>query len=512
MSKNGRLTVVLLLAFAAACTGSAAPQAEAQSVARAEGPADAAALITAEDMRSRIAYLASDELGGRDTPSPGLELAAEYLSREFAAAGLEPIPGGEGFIHRYQLGIRTLDTAQVELVVERGDARHALGFGSDFAAAPGARAEVSGAAVYRAVSALAPDRPDEALRGRVVVTELAGTPGREWASNLRAAHSAVENSGAAAIVFVLDPALGPDGVRQLARGFARVRGAPAGVPAFYVARAAAERAFGAAGRTLAEALAAEGAASVKVRAPVQAPDIRAPNVVALLPGSDPVLRDTYVVFSAHMDHVGVGAPDASGDSIFNGADDDASGTAALLEVAQAFASLEERPARSLIFLAVSGEEKGLLGSRAFANDPPVPIGSIVANINMDMIGRNSPDSIVAIGLDYSSLGPLAQEVAQTHAADVRLTIAPDLWPQERLFFRSDHFNFAAKEIPAIFFFAGLHEDYHRPSDHVEKIDADKAARVARLVFYLGHRIATEPAPPQWTEQGLSEVRALTRGR
>ena len=508
---NVRLLAVPLLVVA--CTGQgAAPPAGAQTATRAQGAAEAAATITAEEMRSVIGYLASDELRGRDTPSPGLELAAEYLAREFAAAGLEPIAGGEGFIHRYPLNIRMVDTAQVELAVERGGKRETLAFGSDFAAAPGARAEVSGGAVYRAVSALAPDRPDEALRGRVVVTELAGTPGREWASNLRAAHSAVENSGAAAIVFVLDPALEPDGVRQLARGFAQVRGAPAGVPAFYVTRAAAERAFGAAGRTLADALGAGNSVTVTARVPVHQPDIRAPNVVAVLPGSDPVLRDTYIVFSAHMDHVGVGAPDASGDSIYNGADDDASGTAALVEVAEAFAALEDRPARSLIFLAVSGEEKGLLGSRAFANDPPVPIGSIVANINMDMIGRNSPDSIVAIGLEYSSLGPLAQEVARTHADDLRLTVAPDQWPQERLFFRSDHFNFAAKEIPAIFFFAGLHEDYHRPSDQVEKIDADKAARVARLVFYLGHRIATNPEPPQWTEQGLADVRALTSGR
>lgn len=508
---NGRLLAIPLLVVA--CTGQGAtPQAEAQTATRVEGLAGAAATITADEMRSRIAYLASDELGGRDTPSPGLELAAEYLSREFAAAGLEPIAGGEGFIHRYALGIRMLDTAQVAFEVERDGARHALGFGRDFAAAPGARAEASGAAVYRALGALTSGRADEALRGRVVVTELEGAPGREWFANIRSVRSAVENSGGAGVVFVLDAALGAEQVERLALASVQVRGAPAGVPALYATRAAAERAFGAAGRTLADALAAEGAASVTVRAPVQAPDIRAPNVVALLPGSDPVLRDTYVVFSAHMDHVGIGAPDASGDSIYNGADDDASGTAALLEVAEAFAALEERPARSLIFLAVSGEEKGLLGSRAFANDPPVPIGSIVANINMDMISRNAPDSVVAIGLEYSSLGPLAQEVARTYADDVRLTVAPDLWPEERLFFRSDHFNFAAKEIPAIFFFAGLHEDYHRPSDHVEKIDADKAARIARLVFYLGHRIATDPEPPQWTEQGLAEVRALTSGR
>ena len=508
---NVRLLAIPLLIVA--CTGQgAAPPAGAQTATRAKDPADAAATITAEEMRSLIGYLASDELRGRDTPSPGLELAAEFLAREFAAAGLEPIAGGEGFIHRYPLNIRMLDTAQVALVVERGGARQTLEFGSEFAAAPGARAEVSGGAVYRALSKLAAGGVDEALRGRVVVTELPGTPGREWFGSVRAARSAVENSGGAGVVFVLDSAVEAEQVRRLALTSVQVRGAPAGVPAFYTTRAAAERAFGAAGRTLADALASGGGVTVTARVPVHQPDIRAPNVVAVLPGSDPALRNTYVVFSAHMDHVGVGAPDASGDSIYNGADDDASGTAALVEVAEAFAALEDRPARSLIFLAVSGEEKGLLGSRAFANDPPVPIGSIVANINMDMIGRNAPDSVVAIGLEYSSLGPLAQEVARTYADDIRLTVAPDLWPEERLFFRSDHFNFAAKEIPAIFFFAGLHEDYHRPSDHVEKIDADKAARIAKLVFYLGHRIATDPEPPQWTEQGLAEVRALTSGR
>ncbi|HEY8469972.1 MAG TPA: M20/M25/M40 family metallo-hydrolase, partial [Longimicrobiales bacterium] len=350
---KARLLVLPLVA--AACSGAGSnPQAEAQIAARAGVLEAAAATITAEEMRSRIAYLASDELGGRATPSPGLELAARYLARAFEAAGLEPIAGGEGFIHRYPLGVLVRDTAA--------------------------------------------------------------------------------GGGAAT----------PPALREV--------------------------------------------------------EVRAPNVVALLRGSDPVLRETYVVFSAHMDHVGIGVPDASGDSIYNGADDDASGTSALVEVAEAFAALPERPARSLIFLAVSGEEKGLLGSRHFVDHPPVPIRSIVANINLDMIGRNSPDSIAAVGLDYSSLGPLAQEVARAHAEELGLTVAPDLWPEERLFFRSDHFNFAAKEIPAIFFFAGLHEDYHRPSDEVERLDADKAARVTRLVFYLGHRIATDPEAPRWTER------------
>ena len=234
-----------------------------------------------------------------------------------------------------------------------------------------------------------------------------------------------------------------------------------------------------------------------------------PNVVAVLPGTDPVLKNTYVVLSAHMDHIGVTAPDARGDSINNGADDDASGTTAVVEVAEAFVTSGVRPLRSIIFLNVSGEEKGLLGSQYFSEHPVVPLTSIVADINIDMIGRNAADTVVAIGQDYSSLGPTTQGIAAKHP-ELHLTVSRDIWPQERFFFRSDHYNFARKDIPAIFFFSGVHEDYHRPSDQVEKINGDKAARIAKLAYYLARDIADGRAAPKWTEQGLKEVHALTR--
>ena len=237
---------------------------------------------------------------------------------------------------------------------------------------------------------------------------------------------------------------------------------------------------------------------------------RPPNVVAVLEGSHPQLRGTYVVFSAHMDHVGVRRPDATGDSIYNGADDDASGTSAILELAEAFASLPEPPDRSLLFLTVSGEEKGLLGSKWFADHPTVPIESIVANINIDMIGRNSPDTVVAIGQEFSSLGPLVHRLAAGHP-ELGLTATQDPWPEERFFFRSDHFHFARREVPALFFFTGTHADYHRPSDEVETIDVDKAARIARLIFHIGRAIAEDPERPRWTPEGLAEVRRLTSG-
>jgi Zn-dependent M28 family amino/carboxypeptidase len=226
-------------------------------------------------------------------------------------------------------------------------------------------------------------------------------------------------------------------------------------------------------------------------------------------GSDPALRDQYIVFSAHMDHVGTGAADAEGDSIFNGADDDASGTATVLEVAQAFASLPQRPRRSMIFLTVSGEEKGLFGSAWFTEHPPVAREKIVANINLDMVGRNHPDTVVAIGQDYSSLGPSAQAVARQRP-ELGLVVAPDLWPQENLFLRSDHFNFAKNGIPALFFTTGLHEQYHKQSDEVELIDRDKITRIARLVFYLALDVANAAEAPKWTEAGREAVRAAVR--
>jgi len=234
-----------------------------------------------------------------------------------------------------------------------------------------------------------------------------------------------------------------------------------------------------------------------------------PNIVAVLRGSDPVLREEYVLLTAHFDHVGVGRP-VDGDSIYNGADDNASGTAALLEVARALSLLPRPPARSIVFLHVSGEEHGLLGSRWYSDNPTVAIDRVVANINVDMISRNSPDSIVVIGKNYSTLGEIVDRVGARHHDEVGLTVSDDLWPQERFFYRSDHFSFARLEIPALFFFSGVHEDYHRPSDTADRVDPEKAARVAKLIFHTVLEIADAPERPSWDPAGLAEVRSMTR--
>jgi Zn-dependent M28 family amino/carboxypeptidase len=237
------------------------------------------------------------------------------------------------------------------------------------------------------------------------------------------------------------------------------------------------------------------------RSKIVEPPVTAPNVVGIVEGTDSMLKHEYVVFSAHMDHVGVDAA-SSPDSIWNGADDDASGTAAVIELAKAFS--EDRPRRSLIFLTVSGEEKGLLGSRWFAEHPPVPIQQIVADLNMDMIGRNWRDTIVAIGREHSDLGATLHRVNAAHP-ELRMTAIGDLWPQENFYFRSDHFNFARRGVPILFFFNGVHADYHRPSDSAEKIDYEKESRIVRLVFYLGQAIANHSDRPKWNAESYQRI-------
>ena len=205
-----------------------------------------------------------------------------------------------------------------------------------------------------------------------------------------------------------------------------------------------------------------------------------------------------------LDHLGVGQPDARGDSIYNGADDDASGTIAVVELAMAFAKLEPKPKRSLIFLTVSGEERGLWGSDYFANHPPVPIGQIVADLNTDMVGRNWKDTIVVIGKEHSDLGATLNRVNRAHP-ELRMTAIDDIWPNEDFYSRSDHFNFARKGVPILFFFNGTHADYHRPSDEVSKIDADKESRIVKLAFYLGLDLANAKDRPKWKPDSYKRV-------
>jgi Zn-dependent M28 family amino/carboxypeptidase len=153
---------------------------------------------------------------------------------------------------------------------------------------------------------------------------------------------------------------------------------------------------------------------------------------------------------------------------------------------------------------VSGEEKGLWGSEYFAFHPTIPIEQVVANLNIDMVGRNWTDTIVAIGKEHSDLGATLNAV-NAEFPDIRMTAIDDLWPDENFYFRSDHYNFARRGVPILFFFNGTHDDYHRPSDQSELIDYEKTARIGRLLFHLGARVGNADQRPQWNPESRAQI-------
>jgi hypothetical protein len=466
--------------------------------------AEAGQMITAADMERRIGLLAADSMRGRDTPSPELETAARYIAGEFERLGLRPAGDGNSFLQRWPYTVATL--APEGTYVRLRDARGPpLRYGEDFFLIPSPAEQVAGRIFY-AGEAGAAALPGDA-RGTVVLFELAGADmDMAWQGQISSAIGAAMAAGAGGIGLILDPAFPGEAVAQLAPMLAAQQ---APVPIVGMTRRAGEALFSetAAARAPPTAPTLLADEVLEIGARVERSVHRPANVVAMLPGTDPVLRETFVVLTAHYDHVGIGPADEAGDSIYNGADDNASGTAALLEIAEAFTALPERPLRSVLFLAVSGEEKGLLGSMYFAQNPTVPQEGMIANINMDMISRNAPDTLIAIGQEYSTFADVLEQVLADHP-EVGLTVIRDPYPEERLFFRSDQLSFIQQGIPALFFFTGLHEDYHRPSDTPERSDPEKAARVARLSFYVAHRVATSREPPEWTEEGRREVEAL----
>jgi len=491
-----------------------APTVELDPVEARVNPAGALETITADEMLAHISYLASDELGGRDTPSPGLETAAVYLADAFAGSGLEPAGDKGSYLQRWTYEKSSLRTSDTGLSYETEDGQVELGYATDFFVLPSSDTVTTGQLVFLGPIEVLLEGVPEGAEGHIAVVTTPPSMGMEILSAVKGASEA----GATGLVMILDPQLPPDVVGMVA-GQITGAGLPLQpIPAVGVTWDVASAMLEAAGSNLDEIsglgepdatvppVKLDGS-DITIRAPMDVETSTPPNVVGVLRGSDPELEDTFVVLSAHFDHLGIGTPNVEGDSIYNGADDDASGTSVLLEVAQAFEALPRPPARSVVFLAVSGEEKGLLGSGHYAEHPTVPLEGIVANINIDMIGRNAPDTVIAIGQEYTSLGPLSELIA-SHHPEIGLTVAPDPDPSEQAFFRSDHVVFVKQDIPAIFFTTWVHDDYHQPSDEAARIDSDKAARVARLTFLLTWHVAEDVEPPTWNEGALDEVHAI----
>ncbi|MFP5354282.1 MAG: M28 family peptidase [Gemmatimonadota bacterium] len=474
----------------------------------------AAESITEADLRRAIEVIAHDSMGGRDTPSRGLDLTARYIANEFTRLGLEPAGDAGSFIQRYPLNRTRIDGDSSRIVFKAGGTTAVASARRDLVYVFGPR---TGRPVKGKVLLVGgPLQLDSAksldLEGTILVVVADSrapnaTPVNQYLSG------AFERNPAAVIVVLNNDTLTL--ARQVANQFRERTTVEGEVDTDPVVTMVHERALGdvfrAAGIDLAAFSAspaytvrtAESLAIAVTIANVGGPGMSAPNVAAILEESDPALRHEYIVFSAHMDHVGTNA-NAKGDSIWNGADDDASGTAGVMELAEAFSMPGARPRRSLIFLTVSGEEKGLWGSEYFATHLPVPLSQVVANVNMDMIGRNWRDTIVVIGKEHSDLGATLARVTAEHP-ELRMQPIDDLWPNENFYFRSDHFNFARRGVPVLFFFNGTHRDYHRASDTPDKIDAEKEARIVRLVYYLGLEVGNATARPRWNPDSYKRI-------
>ena len=459
--------------------------------------------ISASSLRGNLSFIASDLLEGRDSPSRGLDIAAEYIAAQFRRAGLEPV-GGDGYFQtahwrvaeqnprafRLQLGFsgRTLDVGPQQVSFRIGSA-----------------VEVSSSEVFKleygnlsALSALTAADVEK----RVVLTEIPDFQredtsrweemGKQQLAFLR---KLMELKAALVISFNRQSQIG-SGAGNGRLIDPEIPGTPiasTSLPWIRVHNADAVRIYD----TLQPGLNA-GAVLMSVPAPVERP-VMLRNVAGLLRGSDPALQDSYILVTAHYDHVGTD-PSREADPIFNGANDDGSGTVSVIELATALSRLNPRPKRSLVFMTVFAEEKGLLGSRYYARHPLFPLKKTVANINLEVLGRtDGPEGghkskAGLTGFEYSDLREVFVKAGQLSGVEVyrHPTFSDAFYP------RSDNLAFAEKGVVAHSLCSGfLFPDLHAPQDHWDKVDYPNLAKLNRLTAIALWMIAENPAAPSW---------------
>ncbi|WP_323846046.1 M28 family metallopeptidase [Microbulbifer magnicolonia] len=496
-----------------------------------------------DNIRRDLDYLAADALAGRETGSAGYRQAADYVAAQFEQMGLQPA-GSQGYLQQVPFRRASWGGRQPTLVLQGRDGDITFRFGEDFIAAPPAVSEDTATTanlVFVGYGIEAPeygidDYAGQDVQGKIAVM-LAGRPknmpnevGAHYASS-RTKREAAARHGAVGYITLNTPAQekvrafknrakhsGDDSFDWIDSDDVPGNALPGLHPGLMLDIPASRQLFMGAERSL-ETIFTEidnGLAPRGFPLPYRAAltsgaaheKILSPNVVAMLPGSDPQLKDEYVVFSAHLDHIGV---DEDG-RINNGAQDNAAGIAVMLETARLFVQSGQAPRRSLLFVAVTAEEEGLLGSDYFAQHPPVPPQSIVANINLDMPMLLYPfRDIIAFGAEHSSLGKTAERAAQRTG----LTLSPDPMPEQVIFVRSDHYNFVRQGVPAIYLITGrealdpnidgtamqiqfLQERYHRPTDVAdEQISYPAAKQFTEVNYAIAREVADADRKPYW---------------
>jgi len=446
-------------------------------------------------VRAHVAFLASDELGGRRSGTIGGDLAARYLAAEFRRLGLEPAGENGTFFQEFEVPLDATVGPDSAVTYSPGNAVLAIPIPGAAPLSPSSGGTVQGEVVFVGFGITDPanDRDDYAkidARGRVVLVQrgspdVAGDdPHADIAVGASIAEKVANAKAHGAIGLLLfDGASGEEAEEGSAPPF-DPSAADGGIPALWITGS---RAKGL--RQHAE----EGSARVSLRADVTRLTAPARNVIGMLRGSRP--EAGTIVVGAHYDHLGLGGSGSlarnEGPAIHNGADDNASGTAGLLEIARLLAARRGDLERSVVLAAFAGEELGLLGSARYVEAPPLLPGPFAGMVNLDMIGRSRVSAVEVIGSASSPiLGPLVE------ASAVGLEIHPRVSAGLGGFGGSDHLSFYHADVPVVFFFTGAHPDYHRPSDDTERVHFDEAARIATLAARVAFDLAssTEPIP------------------
>lgn len=499
-----------------------------------------AKFITESDLRSNVSFLASPLLKGRMNGEEGLEIAAQYLSTQASLLGLKPA-NGNSYLQPYSVMTKKIDSAKTRIsiitsvndTIYNSDPIYQLNpqGPSDFVlegevvfAGYGIKSDKYKYNDLENISAegkilLVMDRAPLSPAGKPVFSE------QDWNSpmSLQLKLGALFFAKPKAVLFVPDPKSGYTSFGESSPGLAAylettmmLKGAKQNENPFMallpkviiIDRSLADELLKGSGKKLdqlqdeidktmkSQSFLIEGT-KLKINEVSGTEEKTLNNVAAYIEGSDPVLKNEFVVFSAHYDHVG-----ATGNKVNTGADDNASGCSALLSMAKAFQSLEKKPLRSILFLWVSGEEIGLYGSQSYVDHPLFPLDKTVVDLNMDMIGRvkqpadstsetpmTGPNSVFVISDSQSGeLKQIADAVDKKSPLDFDYSLSGRNHPLQ-LFARSDHYNFVKKDIPVLFFSTGIHTDYHTPGDVVGKLDFNKMELITKTMYEIGYTVA-----------------------
>ncbi|NIB38479.1 M20/M25/M40 family metallo-hydrolase [Pseudomaricurvus alkylphenolicus] len=504
----------------------------------------------ADRLKAHVEFLADDVLEGRGTGSKGYKIAANYVAAEFAKLKVKPAGDGGSYFQSVPMRRALVDRSSVRLTIADGHNETELKFPGEFvpiASASHKNIDISAPLVFAGYGIESDllnhhDYRDLDAKGKIVVI-LSGQP--RWFPSEEGAHfgnhrerylNAVK-AGAVGLVTVQTPDMEKRSPYSKASNqylniprFRWVKddnsladGWPEIMAQAHIDTVPASKLFVGAKMSLEDVFSSieqgkqvagfDLAVSMSLKSSNTISSISSSNVLGVIEGSDPELKNEYVVYNAHLDHLGQTEVSGAGE-IYNGALDNASGVAVMLEVARIFSESRIPPKRSILFAAVTGEEAGLLGADYFVNNPTVPSGSMVATINLDMPFLFYPlKSVIAFGSEHSSLGGIAEQVL----AKLNMQLEPDPWPERALFVRSDHYEYVRKGIPSVFLTTGTQSSdpdvnamdlildfamnhYHRPTDNLElSFDWQAARTFSELSLLIGEEVANRPQRPYWHE-------------